>query len=686
MATLLYEIGTEEMPAQYMPGILANYKELAETKLKEARIPFAEVKVYGTPRRMAFIASEVADRQEDVTTENKGPSLKIAFDASGAPTKAAQGFARGQGVDVKDLISRDGYVYAVKHVEGEATEALLPGILDDILHSLSFPKTMRWADYDFGFVRPFHWMVALLDDKVIPVEANDVKSGNQTRGHRFLSNHLITIPTADAYVKTMEDNFIIVDVDKRREMIRKQITELGEKEGGHTAISPDLLEEVLYLVEYPTALCGHIDEDYLKLPKEAVITPMRDHQRYFPVLDDNGNLLPRFITVRNGNSEHLDIVTHGNERVLRARLDDAVFFFKGDRKKSLEAHREALHNVAFQRGLGNMYEKTERLRKLTADLLKATGIAADAKALDRAAMLSKADLVTGMVTEFTELQGIMGREYALLDNEGQTVAQAIGEQYLPAFAGDELPKSNEGRILAVADKLDNIVATFSRGEAPTGSQDPYALRRQALGILNIVVDGGMHFPLRAAIAETLKNLPIKVDNEAKLIDDVVDFFAQRTKNMLLDKGVRYDIVDAALGADNRDDLADVFTAADALTAYLGEAQAADSIQAFTRVENITKNNSVTDAVNPELLKEDAEKALYEAVEKNKEAAETALRERRFADVLKTNDALAAPVNKFFDDVMVMDKDEAVKHNRLALLGEVKRLVNSVADMSQLVMK
>lgn len=484
----------------------------------------------------------------------------------------------------------------------------------------------------------------------------------------------------------MEDNFIIVDVDKRREMIRKQITELGEKEGGHTAISPDLLEEVLYLVEYPTALCGHIDEDYLKLPKEAVITPMRDHQRYFPVLDDNGNLLPRFITVRNGNSEHLDIVTHGNERVLRARLDDAVFFFKGDRKKSLEAHRDALHNVAFQRGLGNMYEKTERLRKLTADLLKATGIAADAKALDRAAMLSKADLVTGMVTEFTELQGIMGREYALLDNEGQTVAQAIGEQYLPAFAGDELPKSNEGRILAVADKLDNIVATFSRGEAPTGSQDPYALRRQALGILNIVVDGGLHFPLRAAIAETLKNLPIKVDNEAKLIDDVVDFFAQRTKNMLLDKGVRYDIVDAALGADNRDDLADVFTAADALTAYLGEAQAADSIQAFTRVENITKKNNVTDAVKPELLKEAAEKALYEAVEKNKEAAETALKERRFADVLKTNDVLAAPVNKFFDDVMVMDKDEAIKHNRLALLGEVKRLVNSVADMSQLVMK
>jgi glycyl-tRNA synthetase beta chain len=686
MATLLYEIGTEEMPAQYMPGILENYKELAEAKLKEARIPFAEVRVYGTPRRMAFIASGVAERQEDVTTESKGPSLKIAFDEAGNATRAAEGFARGQGVDVRDLVQRDGYVYAVKHVEGKATESLLPDILDSILHSLSFPKTMRWADYDFGFVRPFHWMVALFDDKVIPVEANDVKSGNQTRGHRFLSNRLITIPSADAYVSTLEANFIIVDVDKRREMIRRQITELGEKEGGHTAISPDLLEEVTYLVEYPTALCGHIDEDYLKLPKEAVITPMRDHQRYFPVLDDAGRLLPRFITVRNGNDEHLDIVTHGNERVLRARLDDAVFFFEGDRRKSLEQHRESLHNVAFQRGMGNMFEKTERLRKLVAELLAAANCPADAKALDRAAMLSKADLVTGMVTEFTELQGTMGREYALLDGEGETVAQAIGEQYMPRFAGDELPKSNEGRILAIADKLDNIVATFSRGEAPTGSQDPYALRRQALGILNIVVDGNLHFPLHAILTDTLKGLPVKVDHEEKMVADVVDFLAQRTKNMLLDKGVRYDIVDAALGAEKRDDLADVFAAADALTSYLETSQAADSIQAFTRVENITRNNRVTDAVKPELLKEKAEKALYEAVEKNKDQAAACLRARDFAHVLTTNDLLAAPVNQFFDDVMVMDKDEAVRHNRLALLNEVRECVNSVADMSLLVMK
>ena len=686
MANLLYEIGTEEMPAQYMPGILKEYQELAGKKLAEARIPFSTVKVYGTPRRMAFLAEGVAEKQEDSNVESKGPSLKIAFDKDGNATRAAQGFARGQGVDVKDLVQKDGYVYAVKHLEGKKTIDLLPAILDDILHSLNFPKTMRWADYDFGFVRPFRWMVALLDDKVIPVEANDVKSGREARGHRFLSNHLITIPDAAAYEKTMEDNFVMVDVDKRRETIRKQIEDLAVAEGGKAAISPDLLEEVTFLVEYPTALCGHIDDKYLRLPDCAIITPMRDHQRYFPMFDKDGKLMPKFITVRNGGKEHLDIVTHGNERVLRARLDDAVFFFDNDRKKSLAQHREGLHEVAFQHGLGNMYDKTERLQKLSDVLVKATGLEADAEAVERAALLSKADLVTGMVTEFTELQGTMGKEYALLDNEGEKVAQAIGEQYMPRFAGDELPQSNEGRILAVADKLDNIVATFSRGMAPTGSQDPYALRRQALGILNIVADGDVHFPLRAVLAETLKNLPVEVENEARLLDEVADFFAQRAKNMLLDKGVRYDVVDAVLAAPGLDDLADIFVRADALSAYLETEKAADSIQAFTRVENISKNNVVEAPVDAALFQDAAEKALYEAVKKVAAASAPLAADRKYADLLAANDELAAPVNAFFDAVMVMDKDEKVKNNRLALLNQVKKQVNQVADLSQLVMK
>ena len=333
-----------------------------------------------------------------------------------------------------------------------------------------------------------------------------------------------------------------------------------------------------------------------------------------------------------------------------------------------------------------MYDKTERLQKLSDVLVKATGLEADAKAVERAALLSKADLVTGMVTEFTELQGTMGKEYALLDNEGEKVAQAIGEQYMPRFAGDELPQSNEGRILAVADKLDNIVATFSRGMAPTGSQDPYALRRQALGILNIVADGDVHFPLRAVLAETLKNLPGDVANEARLLDEVADFFAQRAKNMLLDKGVRYDVVDAVLAAPGLDDLADIFVRADALSAYLETEKAADSIQAFTRVENISKNNVVEAPVDAALFQDAAEKALYEAVKKVAAASAPLAADRKYADLLAANDELAAPVNAFFDAVMVMDKDEKVKNNRLALLNQVKKQVNQVADLSQLVMK
>jgi len=322
-----------------------------------------------------------------------------------------------------------------------------------------------------------------------------VDSGNKTRGHRFLSNHEIEIPSADAYVETLEKNFIIVDCDKRREMIRTQVEELAKAEHGKASIQPDLLEEVLYLVEYPTALCGHIDEKYLSLPREAVITPMRDHQRYFPMVDENGKLMPKFITVRNGGKEHLDIVAHGNERVLRARLDDAVFFFDLDRKKSLAEHREALKTVAFQQGLGNMYDKSERLAKAAAALHAALGAQSDVEDLKKSTLLCKADLVTGMVTEFTELQGAMGKEYALLDGEKPAVATAIYEHYLPRFAGDELPKSENGRILAIVDKIDNIVATFSRGLAPTGSLDPYALRRQALGILNIILDGKLHIAM-----------------------------------------------------------------------------------------------------------------------------------------------------------------------------------------------
>lgn len=685
MEKLLFEIGTEEIPAKFMPDILAQLKTLAENKMKELRIPFASVRVYGTPRRMAFIAEDVAEVQADSTVESKGPSTKIAFDINGVPSKAAMGFARGQGVDVKELELRGEYVYAVKHLQGQAVIELLPAMLDDILHSLSFPKNMRWADYDFRFVRPIRWLAALLGDKIIPVEITDIKSGNKTMGHRFLSKGMLTIPTAGAYEKVLADNFVIVDQDKRRTIIRQQLEELGKAENGVVAIDADLLEEVLYLVEYPTALCGHFDEKYLRLPKEAVITPMRDHQRYFPVLSTDGKLLAKFITVRNGDAKHLATVAHGNERVLRARLSDAEFFFDLDHKKSLIAHRDALKTLAFQQGLGNMFEKTARLATLAAKLQEEVNISVDPDDLTRAALLSKADLVTGMVTEFTELQGVMGREYALLDGEKSEIAQAIYEHYLPRFAGDLLPAGDLGRLIGIADKIDNIVATFSRGKAPTGSQDPYALRRQALGVVNIALEANYNFSLKKIMADALQLLKVSLDDIKLLIPQLQEFFRQRVKNMMLDNGIRYDVVEAVLDNKDNDDLVDLFIRAKALAHYVETPAAAESIQAFMRVDNICKQTVNEIAINQSLFKDPAEKELHEILMKLNREAIAALIQYDYAAVLQKGDQLMVPVNKFFDAVMVMDKDEDVKNNRLALLYQVKEFTNMVGNLGTIVL-
>ena len=413
---LLLEIGTEEVPAHVMPGILKELAEKAEKAWKEHRIGFSSVRTIGTPRRSALLVDGLEERQADISSENRGPSVQIAFDADGNPTKAAQGFARGQKVDPKDLVVKDGYVYAMVHEEGKATAELLQSILPELICGLSFPNSMRWADLDFKFIRPLRWIVALYGSEVIPFEVAEVPSGRVSRGHRFLSQGDFEIADAESYEKACEEQFVIVDQERRKAMIREQIEKTAKDHGGVAEITEDLLEEVLYLVEYPTALCGKFEEKYLKLPAEAVITPMRDHQRYFPVKTEAGALLPLFITVRNGGSDYLDVVQHGNERVLKARLEDAQFFFDEDRKKSLEEHREKLKTVVFQEGLGSVYEKTERLQKLAEKISDALGVSAeDKKAALRAALLSKADLVTGMVTEFTELQGIMGREYARLD-------------------------------------------------------------------------------------------------------------------------------------------------------------------------------------------------------------------------------------------------------------------------------
>ena len=682
--TLLLEIGTEEVPAHVMPGILSQLKENAAKTFADLRIEYKDIKTMGTPRRSALIVEGLAEQQADLSKENRGPAVNIAFDADGNPTKAAQGFARGQGVKPEELVTKDGYVYAMVHEVGGKTADLLGETLTGLINGLSFPNNMHWANLDYKFIRPLRWIVALYGEDVVNLEVANVKSGRISRGHRFLSQGDFEIASADAYVETCRQQYVIVDQNERCDMIRQQIAQVAEANGGKAEINEDLLEEVLYLVEYPTALCGKFDEKYLKLPAEAVITPMRDHQRYFPVLKD-GQLLPLFITIRNGGKEHLETVQHGNERVLRARLEDAQFFFDEDRKKTLEQHGEKLKTVVFQDGLGTIYDKSLRLEVLAAYIADAIGASAQDKTdAVRAAKLAKADLVTGMVTEFTELQGVMGREYALLDGENQAVAQAIDEHYMPRFAGDSQPASVAGRIVSLADKIDTLVGTFSRGLIPTGSQDPFALRRQALGVVNMLNEAQYHISLSGLVAKAMELLKLEdAAQQAKLQQDVADFMKLRLKNVLSDAGIRYDVVDAVFVS--VDDIYGVSLRAKAVNEAVKQ-DMEKTIQAFVRTGNIARKDEAAPAQADEaIFVEQVEKDLYAAYQQAEAEVSKAVGAQDYAAAIQGLSQLAAPIDAFFQGVMVMDKDEKVKNNRLGLLKLIDALVCQVADFSKIVL-
>ena len=681
--TLLLEIGTEEIPAHVMPGILSQLKENAAKTFDGLRIEYKNIKTLGTPRRSALLVEGLAEQQADLSKENRGPAVNIAFDADGKPTKAAQGFARGQGVKPEELVTKDGYIYAMVHEKGGKTADLLGETLKGLVDGLNFPNNMHWANLDYKFIRPLRWLVALYGEDVIDFEVANVKSGRTSRGHRFLSDGDFEIDSADNYVEACRKASVIVDQDERCEMIRQQIAEVAAANGGQAEVNEDLLEEVLYLVEYPTALCGKFDEKYLKLPAEAVITPMRDHQRYFPVLKD-GKLLPLFITIRNGGKEHLETVQHGNERVLRARLEDAQFFFDEDRKKTLEQHGEKLKTVVFQDGLGTIYDKTLRLEVLAGYIADAIGASEqEKKDAVRAAKLAKADLVTGMVTEFTELQGVMGREYALLDGENKAVAQAIDEHYMPRFAGDSQPASTAGRIVSLADKIDTIVGTFSRGLIPTGSQDPFALRRQALGIVNMLKEAQYHISLSQLVAKAMELLKIDAAKQSKLQNDVADFMKLRLKNVLADAGIRYDVVDAVFVT--IDDIYGVFLRAQAVNEAIKQ-DMEKAIQAFVRTGNIArKAEDAAAVVDAGLFVDKVENDLYAAYEKAAAESDKHIAAQDYAGAIGTLKELAAPIDAFFDGVMVMDKDAKVKANRLGLLKLVDNLICQIADFSKIVL-
>lgn len=678
---ILLEIGTEEMPAKFMPAIVDGLKDLASSGLKENRIGYGSLSVYATPRRMALLVRQADDRQTDEQVKKRGPSVQAAFDSEGNPTKAAQGFARGQQVNPGSLKTEDGYVWAEKTVEGKQTKEVLPQLFQDLIQAMSFPKSMRWGTEETRFVRPIRWIVALCDKEVIPFRIAGVDSGCLSRGHRFLCPGEVRVPSAGEYLAVMDKAFVMADQNVRRETIRRGLVELADNIHGVVKHDAGLLEEITYLVEYPTPLCGHIDGHFLELPEPAVITPMKDHQRYYPVRDRNGQLMPLFLTVRNGGRQSLHTVQVGNERVLRARLDDAEFFFKEDRKKTLAQRRDDLKRINYQEGLGSLLDKANRLEALVEIIGEDWNFSEKEKEnARRAAYLSKSDLATGMVTEFTELQGEMGKEYALLDGESPETAQAVFEQYMPRFAGDRLPEQPIGRALSIADKLDNIAATFSRGLVPTGSQDPFALRRQAIGIINMIDDGKIHWSLRKGLSAAIKLLHINTNESEQILSQADDFFRQRIKTILQDRKVPYDIIDAVTG-EPVDDIEAVFLRADSMVGcHIHEEEGLR--QMMTRLAHMAGNIPDHD-VKETLFQTEEERELWKAYSAAAPDISKAYQLYQYEDALPALRSLTDPANHFLDGVMVMVEDSDVRANRLALLHKILQLASPWGDFEKL---
>ncbi len=687
MSDLLLEIGLEEVPAKFMPPALAELKQMAETQLKEQRIQYDEVATYGTPRRIVLLVKNLADKQEDLEEEAKGPAVKAAYDAEGNPTKAALGFARGQGVDVKDLYQKEVnggmYVFATKKAAGVATAETLPTLLPQLVCGIHFPKPMRWGFTELRYARPIRWIVALHGKEIVPFTIEDITSGNISRGHRYLGSDHLEIPCAEDYLDVLEKDYVIVDQNRRQTMILEQMQALAEQAGGTVDMDEELLEEVLYLVEYPTALMGNFNPAYMLMPEQLIITPMKEHQRYFPVLKGH-HLMPKFITVRNGNGEHLEIVQQGNEKVLEARLADAKFFYDEDLKIKLEDNVEKLKSIVFQEKLGTIYEKMLRVQQgviVIADLLQ-LGDGVKERAL-RAAYLAKADLVSNVVYEFPELQGLMGEKYAYAQGEHPLTAKAISEHYLPKNADGEIPLTFEGLTVSIADKMDTIVGCFAAGIEPTGSQDPYALRRQAAGICSMILGRSVLVSLTALIKQAITHYPNEIvgDKEA-LCQRVYGFFEQRIRNVLNDRGFRYDVVEAVVSC-GYDNLTETLLRAEALNKMRTTDTFAKVLTAFTRANNLAKK-AASDAVEEANLVEPVEKQLWSDVQFAENAIAEQAQRRQYAEALTIISTLEESISAFFDGVMVMDENEAIKNNRLALLRRVSALSNQIADLTKIV--
>lgn len=687
----LFEIGLEEMPARFVTDSMNQLQEKVKTWLEANQLGYENIHAYSTPRRLAVVVEGLVEKQEDVTLEAKGPAKKVALSSDGEWSKAAQGFTRGQGLTVEDIYFKEvngvEYVHVQKHVKGKETKEILSSIAS-VATSLHFPKNMRWADEDLRYVRPIKWLIALFGEDIIPVEIAKVKSDRVSSGHRFLGGQ-VELKDAGSYVEEMLSNYVIVDASERKGAIRKQLSIIGEENGWDIPVDQDLLEEVNNLVEYPTALFGTFESEYLTLPEEVLITSMKEHQRYFPVKSTEGTLLPYFVTVRNGNHENLDIVARGNEKVLRARLSDAAFFSKEDEKLVIEDAVKKLDKIVFHEEIGTTGEKVRRVQTIASDLAELLNMENESKNhVQRAASIYKFDLVSHMVYEFPELQGIMGEKYALAKGESPIVAKAINEHYMPRSAEDQTPSSDVGAILSIAEKMDTIVGFFAIGVIPTGSQDPYALRRQAAGILQTILNKQWTISVEKFILSVVQRYVekgIAKKDTTVILDELLAFFKLRLKNNLSERGVRYDIVDAILELP-LENICSTVKKAETLEAKKEETNFKEIMESLSRVCNIAKKATASVEVQEELLKQAEEQELYKQYNEQKARVLKAAEAQDFVSAYDELASLKPAIDAFFDNIMVMTDDEAIKTNRLALMDNLSKVISIFGNVNGIIVK
>lgn len=688
--TFLLEIGLEELPAQYVLGAQNQFKEKVEAFLQEARLQYKEVTAYSTPRRLAVVVEGLADTQESIEIEAKGPAMKIAKDADGNWTKAALGFARGQGLSVDDLFVKNvngvDYVYGLKKESAKSASEVLAG-LDSVIQHLTFPKSMRWSDLDFKYIRPIHWIVALLNDKVIPFEVATIQTDRYTFGHRFLGKQ-ITLNHAKDYVEALHEQKVIASYESRKALIEQQIVALEKENGWKIPLDADLLEEVTNLVEWPTALYGSFQESFLRVPTDVLITSMKEHQRYFPVFDASQPdvLKPYFVTVRNGDANYIEMVRKGNEKVLTARLSDAAFFFDEDLKKTIESCTDRLKNIVFHVELGSLAQKVSRIKDSSHFLAKEISYQGNVDDISRAADICKFDLVTNMVYEFPELQGRMGEVYALEKGEAIEVATAINEHYMPRNADDAVPKTDLGAILSIADKLDTIVGFFTIGKIPSGSADPHGLRRQTAGIIQIMIEKNWKIslePMIEFIYGQYEKEGFTKDSLEQTKQNITQFFRVRFKTVLQEMDIRFDVIEVVLES-NIFHIQNVVSLATTLQKAVTNPENKTLFEALNRTVHIAKDHK-EGQINERLFQSE-EKALYEAYMAMLSVYQNALQEGDFTAAFHALETLKAPIESYFDHIMVNCEDEVLKENRLTMLANIRKSILDMGNVSLLNLK